>query len=138
MHSLPPPCKTQTIGELFTTEKADELFGKVITSVNIESSMLKDIVDKTGNVLMFGIFDGELVITGDNRRVLHSENYQLKEKDVQHVWTTDIILELLENGQQDVSIIEKRKEVMSITNGTQTLENGAWCPPYCSNNFSSR
>lgn len=99
----------------------------VITSVNVESSLLKELATKTKNVLMFGIFEGELVITGDNRKLLYPENYQLNDEDMLHVWSTDIILELLEKGKQNVSVVELRKEVMSITNGNHTLEVSNWC-----------
>jgi hypothetical protein len=81
---------------------------------------------------MFGFIENELVIAGDNRIILYPENFMLNEEEVLHVWTTDIIQELLDKGKQDISVIEQRQEVMSITNGQQTLEAGTWCPPFCS------
>ncbi len=128
----------QTIGKIFTAEEADELFGEVLTSVNIEKNVLYDLIDKTESVLMFGIFDGKLVITGDNRKLLCPENYQLNDEDVLHVWTTDIIIDLLDKGEQDVATVEKRREVMTITYGQQTLEMSGWCPPICGNSLSAR
>lgn len=128
----------QTIGKIFSAEEADELFGKVLTSVNIEASTLQDLVEKTENVLMFGIFDSELVIAGEGRKVLYPEDYQLNDEDVMHVWTIDIITDLLDKGKQDVSTVEIRSEVMTITNGLYTLEISGWCPPICQDKLTSR
>ena len=48
-----------------------------------------------------------------------------------HRFSKSIVKELLSLGKEEISYVEKRAEVLSITNGEFTLEMSDPCPPNC-------
>jgi hypothetical protein len=122
----------ETIGTIFTKEEADLNYGSVLSSVHINSSELLSLINQPGKYLMFNIKDGSLSILGDGRASLYPASFTPEPADVYAVYSKSKIEELLNTGEATVTIIEQRKDVLSITNGTQTLETSGWCPPFCS------
>lgn len=121
----------ETIGTIFPKEEADLNYGSVLSSVQINSSELLSLIKQPGKYLMFNIKDGSLSILGDGRASLYPANFTADTADVYAVYSKSKIEELLNTGRAAVTIIEQRKDVLSLTNGTQTLEVGSWCPPFC-------
>ena len=130
---------TSRIGKIFTTEDADNLFGNVIFSVEIDPDLLLDLLNKTEKNIMFGLIDKNLIILGDNRKLIYPEQAEFKESDVFTVYSKDIVNELLsynilrkQNDNEPETIqVEQRREVLSVSTDKQTLESGLKCPPSC-------
>lgn len=124
----------QTVaGKVFLKEEADKLFGPVLQSVTMTSAQFQSILKQSGNFLKLR-FDGpDLSILSNERRVLFqtgslrtfAATEQLK------VYSASVIKELLSKGQSATITIERRENVMSVTNGNYTMEEAACCPPDC-------
>ena len=127
---------TKEIGKVFTIEEADKIFGPVLFSEDIPQSTLSQFLSKTDKTIMFGIINQQLIILDNNRNLLYHEKAEYNDTDVFTGYSVSILRELLSNSrlnkgnEEDVSV-EQRREVLSVTYGTNTLESGAKCPPMC-------
>ena len=127
---------TKEIGKVFTAEEADKIFGPVLFSEDIPQSTLSQLLSKTGKTIMFGIINQKLIILNNKRNLLYPEKAEYKDTDVFTGYSVSILRELLSNSrlnklsEDDVSV-EQRREVLSVTYGTNTLETGTKCPPMC-------
>ena len=127
---------TKEIGKVFTSEEADKIFGPVLFSEDIPQSNLFQLLSKTDKTIMFGIINQQLIILDNNRNLLYPEKAEYNDTDVFTGYSVSILRELLSNSrlnkgnEEDVSV-EQRREVLSVTYGTNTLESGAKCPPMC-------
>ena len=81
---------------------------------------------------MFKIINDQLVILGDERVVLYPDGYKIDDKEEFVVYSIGKIKELIDTGKAATTIVEQRKDVISINNGMSTMEIGSWCPPLCS------
>ncbi len=117
-------------GEIFTAEKANELFGKVDQSVQISTSELTSRMTLTEEHLMFRVENSKLNILGDHRQALLTK-YELKDGDVYHMFSKAKVKELLSSGGAATTYIEMRGDVLTVTNGFYTLEVSMLCPPIC-------
>jgi hypothetical protein len=130
---------TSQIGKIYTPEEANKLFGNVIYSVGINNNTLSELLKKTDKSIMFGLIDRQLIILDNNRNIIFPEKAEFKETDVFTVYSTNVVMELLSNkalnkqtdGEADSVSIEQRREVLSVSTETNTLENGTKCPPLC-------
>ena len=122
-------------GVIYTADEANEKFGEVIkTSVISKSSLLK-LAENYGKYLMFGFTDNECGIYDRYKSLLFGFTNSDK-LDVYYVYSTSVILELLnqgdakENGSDEV-YFEQREKTVTITYNGVTVENAFMCPPYC-------
>lgn len=130
---------TSRIGKIFTTQDADKLFGNVIYSVEIDPELLLDLLNKTEKNIMFGLINKNLIILGDNRKLIYPEKAEYKETDVFTVYSKDVVKELLSisslkkqnSNEPETVYVEQRREVLSVSTEKQTLESGLKCPPNC-------
>ena len=127
---------TKEIGKVFTSEEADKLFGPVLFSEDISLSNLSQLLSKTKKTIMFGIINQQLIILDNKRNLLYPEKAEYKDTDVFTGYSVSILRELLSNsrmnkGNEEGVSVEQRREVLSVTYGTNTLETGAKCPPMC-------
>ena len=121
----------EIIGKIFSKDEADKNFGTVLSSVKIPSSELKALISQSNKLVMFNVTGGKLSILKEGRAVLHPAGFSPKSDEKYAVYSKSKVDELLSTGKADTVIVEQRKDVISITNGPQTLEIGIWCPPYC-------
>jgi hypothetical protein len=122
-----------TYGEILSKDAANQEFGSVINSVSMDSDRLRTFAAETNNLIMFYLMDNELYILGDNRAPLYPANSELDADIVCKVYSKTIFIELLDRDQETKTYIESRENTLTITNGNYTLEYGATCPPWCSN-----
>ena len=123
---------TQQLGKIFTKAESDEQFGKVILSTEIPQEIVVDVLNKTEKNIMFGIVNQNAIVLDDNRKLLYPANAEFKDTDVFTVYSVSVLKELLLKGKSLNINIEQRREVLSISYDDYILENGIWCPPYCS------
>ncbi len=118
-------------GKILNKEEANKLFGAVLVSKEMPTSTLKTLINQSSKVIMFNIINNDSYILGDNRKVLLPAGFSVSSSEVFHAYSTSIVQELLDNGGSQVTYIEQRKEVLTITNGDLTLEYSWICPPFC-------
>lgn len=126
---------SQVIGKIFTKEEANTQFGSVASSVHIDAPTLKKILAKTNKYVMFRVVNGEVTILGDGRKAIYPNTEAVVGKeDVYHLFSVSIVAELLNKGSDVQIYIENRKETLTITYGSSTLELSILCPPFCPEN----
>jgi hypothetical protein len=121
----------QPIGTIFSNTEADSSYGSVLSSVEISSSQLSSLFNRTNKYLMFKIIGNTLYILGDGRTVLYPQAGSVDSAEVFAVYSKSKVNELTEKGEESTTVVERRNEVYSLTNGQYTLEVGNWCPPFC-------
>ncbi|OGU75849.1 MAG: hypothetical protein A2V93_01080 [Ignavibacteria bacterium RBG_16_34_14] len=118
-------------GKILSKEEANKLFGAVLVSKEMPTSTLQSLVNQSTKVIMFNFINNDGYILDNNRKVLLPAGFSVSSSEVFHVYSTSIVQELLDNGGSQVTYIEQRKEVLTITNGNYTLEYSIICPPVC-------
>ena len=121
----------QTIGKIYTKDEAAKLYGNVIESVQLSVSEVNSLLNQSQNKIMFSILNKQLVILGDNRKVLSATTQNISSSDVFAVCSKSKLLELLNYGDANYVYFEKRVSKPTITYGMHTLEDVALCPPIC-------
>lgn len=121
----------QTVGVIYTKAEADQKFGPVLNSVEMDTVKLETILSKSGSYLLFKIYEGNLYILSGNREPLYPADFSVKPEEVYKLVSVSKIVELLNRGQNQQVFFEVRKNVYSLTNGDYTLEEIVDCPPFC-------
>lgn len=130
--SLYSSFQAQTHGKIYSQKEADDLYGPVLERINISTTQLTSLFDKASEFMMFSIIDKNLVILGKTRNLIYSSGLPVfQTTDVFVMFSTSKIKELVDTGRSDETIIERRENVLTISNGAITLEYGVHCPPYC-------
>jgi hypothetical protein len=124
----------EEIGTIMSAEEADENYGSVISSVQISSSLLSSLSEQTNNLMMFKIIQNKLYILGDSRAVLYPQGESVNSEEVFAVYSKSMVIELIETGGGNNTIVEKRTDVFSLKNEGHVLEVAQWCPPFCGPN----
>ena len=120
------------VGKIYSNSEANTIYGSVLNSVPISSIQLYNLTIKTKNYLMFRIFNKNLTILGDNRIVLYPENTVINPQDVFRFFSISLIQKIIKDGNGSMTFIELRNNgIITITNGSYTMEVSAECPPFC-------
>ena len=148
--------KLGVVGKFFTSQEADVLFGKVISSISIKANDLRKTLAKTNHYVLFAIKNNRVIIRDENRNRLSDENEQLDKNETMYIFSKSQVLKLLNsanNTKIDDSVqsitagevfVEIRLEVLTLTAtntsrgnsvqasaGATTLEFALPCPPIC-------
>jgi len=127
-----PASYGQVFGKILSKTEADSNFGPVQISVPIETELLNKLLDRYSDVLMFNIIGGEPVILDKYREVVYSvTSISIPKEQIFYKYSISVIRELLISGGSATTEIEKRSEVLTVTNGLKTMEFGGLCPPFC-------
>jgi hypothetical protein len=122
---------SQTYGQIFTNSEANQKFGPVASSITITLNQLQDFLNKTNNVLMFRLKDGNLLVLGDGRKLIYPSSATVAASDVYNVFSKSVIMQLINVGSQATAQVEIRISTLTITIGQFTLEQSLICPPFC-------
>jgi hypothetical protein len=120
-------------GEILTKENADQLFGPVLVSKEIQTEILKMYTNLSANVIMFKLMNNDLYILDNNRNALLPLGSTINSTEVFSMYSVAVVQQLLSDGNNPFTYVEKRNDVLTITNGEFTLEYAFLCPPYCPN-----
>ena len=122
----------QVVGKIYSKQEADNLYGPVLSSVQIKSTTLTGLLSNSTNYIMFRIINGSAYIVDNNRHPLYSGNFTVKPDDVFRVVSISLVAKILQDGNNPITYIESRKnDILTITNGLCTLEYTNACPPLC-------
>ena len=127
---------TKVIGKLYTKADANQIYGKVNTSVTVNTSTILQTMEKSPDYLMFNIINGHLIILSGKRAVLYSTDLSItsvSKSTVFHVFSVSKIKELISvGGNNALSTVELRaNNVLTVTNGEETMDASIICPPFC-------
>lgn len=128
--------KYGVIGKIYDNNRATELYGAVISSVEFKTADLVAMLDHVDNYMMFKIKNNEVVVTDDNRNVLTNNKIYLTSSILNYVSKNDAItsneglnlvsksriLELIDGYNAPTIKFEKREKVQTIKAGNSTLE----------------
>ena len=123
--------KAQITGTIYSKAEADQKFGQVSNSVEMDTVQLNILLTKSGNYLLFRINGGNLYILSADREPLYPADFTVQPDEVYKIVSISKIQELLNQGQNQQIFFEARKNVYSLTNGGFTLEEISDCPPFC-------
>ncbi len=121
----------ESIGTIFSKKEADIRFGKILFSESIRSTKLSELCIQSNKYLMFNLKDQKLSILKESRVLLYPDGFSVLPNEKYAVYSKNIIEQLINTCKEVVTTIEQRENVITITNGVQTLEVGSWCPPFC-------
>jgi hypothetical protein len=119
------------VGKIISKIEADEQFGPVIESVEMNAKDLLAIVEKAQKFVMFRVVDGKVTILDEARKVISPLSAVVSAQDVFKYYSKEIVLEIINTAADSVLTIENRKDKLTITNGANTLEWAQDCPPFC-------
>ncbi len=120
------------VGEIFTKEEANKLFGKVNSVVKIKVDELKKAIQSVDKYVMFKMAGDNALVTDSKRNIkMGPQNYRLAAGDVMHLYSKSVLEELLSKSSEEYVSLEMRDEVFTVTYGTVTLERSVHCPPFC-------
>ncbi len=127
---------TGTIGKLYSRANADQIYGRVNSSVTVSTQTILQTIEKSPDYIMFNIINGNLIILNGKRAVLYSSDFSTKSvsrSTVFHYFSTSKLKELIQQGGNNpFTTIELRSNnILTITNGNETLEASLACPPNC-------
>ncbi|MEJ2615869.1 MAG: hypothetical protein P8Z35_13000 [Ignavibacteriaceae bacterium] len=121
----------QITGVIYSKKEADQKFGPVLNSIEMDVVLLNSLLSRSGNYLLFKINDGNLYILSADRKPLYPADFSVQPKEVYKIVSVSKIKELINQGQNQQIFFEARKNVYSLTNGDFTLEEISDCPPFC-------
>ena len=118
-------------GKILSKENADQLFGPVLMSKEIPTETLKMYTNQSVNVIMFKLMNNDIYILDNNRNALLPLGATINSSEVFSMYSIAIVQQLLSDGNNPFTAVEKRKDVLTITNGLFALEYSLLCPPFC-------
>lgn len=123
---------SQIGGKIYLAEEANQLYGKVDFSVNLNAELFVKILNKTDNRIMFKFIDNELFVFGDGRKVLYANSFKpISKSMVLHSFDVSIFKRFMEKNSENNISVELRGKVLTLTKGNYTLEYATPCPPFC-------
>ncbi len=136
--------KLGVVGKLFTKQEANVLFGKVIGSMNLSVSELKNALSNTKDYVLISVKNNTVILRDERRKSISEENEYLDDKDVLYIFSKSQIENLLGNtllkttsslsvsaSTDSIVTVEIRASVLTLTAGDTTLEFALPCPPMC-------
>lgn len=130
-NSLFAQAELGVVGKIYTKADADKLYGKVLESKIISTKAIVEAIEKVDYYIMFKIIDGKVAIADRFRTSISPELVTISSDEVMHIYSKTKVAEVLNKGGEPTTTIEKRADVLTITNGMYTLEMAILCPPVC-------
>lgn len=122
--------KNLIIGKIFTKQQANELYGPVITSVQISKDQLRAAVAKAKNYVLFAIKDGKAFIMDERKVSLTGDLSFLSYSEKANVLSKSVVEKFL-SSSSDAVTLEQRATVFTVSSSESTTEGSYPCPPLC-------
>ncbi|MHB9010987.1 MAG: hypothetical protein ACYC49_02020, partial [Ignavibacteriaceae bacterium] len=98
---------------------------------SISANALLALAQKCPQYIMFNIINGHLFVLNANRIVLSGPAAAVSPTQIFHFCSASKILELLQTSGATTINVELRQNNLTITAGSNTLEDFMSCPPTC-------
>lgn len=124
-------CNAQVIGKIFDKDYADQEFGEVVSSIEVDNNNLRSMLKTAGEYIMLNIDSGKLrAIDKDRKNV---SGLAIHPEEVFYKLSTSQVALLIKKGGKNTTKIEMRLKTLTLTltNGAFTLERSNPCPPHC-------
>lgn len=121
----------QEIGKMLSKTEANQKYGPAIQSFSVEDTVLTSLISQAGNYIMFNFKNENIIILGQNRTPLYPKGVKVSSGEVFKIYSCSKVTQLMDLGKGTSTSIENRGNVVSLTNGDYTLEEGKSCPPVC-------
>jgi hypothetical protein len=122
----------QIIGKIYTKQEADSLYGPVLDSIPVQSNILSGLLTNSIGYIMFRIENGIVYIADNKRQPLYPSGLAVNPNDEFRVFSISLVALLIKNGNNPITFFETRNNgIISLNNGSDILEYGSLCPPYC-------
>ncbi|MEW6195626.1 MAG: hypothetical protein AB1521_10775 [Bacteroidota bacterium] len=121
----------QNYGKIFTKVEAEKIFGKVTESQSFVRADFDKIMQGTEKTVMFKFIGGQLVILGDQRKLLYPESFKVDPKEQFYLFSKSMVDQLLLKEEALEIAVEHRQFSTTVTNRDFTLEESMICPPFC-------
>jgi len=118
-------------GEIFTKDVANQKFSKVQQSIELPTSTLRSLLNKTNSNVMFKVMGDRVIILDNKRNVIYPEGVTVNQDEVFSMFSVSVVNELLSQGNYPNVNIEGRGTALTITYGDKTMEVATLCPPIC-------
>ena len=122
---------SQTYGEIFTKNEANQRFGSVLESVTMPTTTIQGLLNQTNAYIMFKIVNSKVIVLDEERNVIYPSGTTINSGDVFTLFSLSVVNTLFSKGSGTEIYIEQRSEVLSLTYGGYTMEFGTFCPPIC-------
>ena len=122
---------SQTYGEIFTKNEADQKFGSVLESITMPTNTIQGLLNQTNAYIMFKIVNSKVIVLDKQRNVIYPAGATINSGDVFTLFSLSVVNRLLSRGSGTDIFIEQRSQVLSLTYGDYSMEFGAFCPPIC-------
>jgi hypothetical protein len=128
---------TGEVGKIYTKAEADSLYGPILTIDTIKTEDLSKFAENSPKYMMFNLIEGKAYVLNASREVISGPSLVVgKPQSVEptkafKLFSTGKILELIKQGGSDVTTVEIRSNVLTLTNGSSVLEKSSTCPPIC-------
>ncbi|MCZ7603543.1 MAG: hypothetical protein M5R37_11785 [Melioribacteraceae bacterium] len=116
-------------GKIFLEDEAEQLFGPVKQKTRLNTRVFEAFID-THEHLMFKMDKAKINVLGRNRIPIIKQ-FESSADEVYHLFSSEVIRELIGKGKNPNTYIETREEVLSISNGIYVMEIAFPCPPCC-------
>ena len=128
--------KYGTVGKVYTTDRAEELYGAVQKSISMDKQDLLAMLEECENYVYFKVKNDEVIIADDNKNVLTSNKIYITSSILTHVTKNDVIgedeplnlvsknrmLEIINSDNTDSVKFEVRDVVQTISSSMAVLE----------------
>jgi len=122
--------KNLTIGKIFTKQQANELYGPVLTSVQISKEELRAAVAKAKKYVLFAIKDSKAFIMDERKVSLTGDLSFLSYNEKANVLSKSVVERFLSSSSNTVTL-EQRETVFTVSSSESTTESSLPCPPLC-------
>ncbi|MBI1937537.1 MAG: hypothetical protein HYS25_05380 [Ignavibacteriales bacterium] len=122
--------KNLTIGKIFTNQQANELYGPVLTSVQISKEELGAAVAKAKKYVLFAIKDGKAFIMDERKVSLTGDLSFLAYHEKANAFSKSVVERFLSSSSNTITF-EQRETVFTVSSSESTTESSLPCPPMC-------
>ena len=120
------------VGKIFTKTEANQKFGRVLNSVQMNTKLLMKLAEKTPEYVLFKVKNNHLIVLNKKRKVISGNVKSVSKSEVFHLFSTQKLIELIQKGNSPITTFEVRSnDILSVTSGAETLEESLSCPPFC-------
>ena len=120
------------VGKKFTKAEAHALFGKVIGTVRISRREMKEALANAKDYVLIKVKNSRPYLLDERRSsIMPNVSLQLAPEETAYVFSTSVVQDFVASSTADTFTVEVRAEVVTLSDGSNILEDSLPCPPSC-------